>query len=176
MSTPAHDLANAFGFLLPGETDALQQLAGMVPEDATMVNIGAGAGTSSLAIAEIRPNAKRYTIDISAGGPLGGMQNEVNAFKVTPLKLPTQILGDSKQAGKDWNRGKVDFLFIDGDHSIAGATGDILNWLPHMKEGGIVAVHDYNSVYWGDVVKVVDEHLGKYEKVLQVQTVIAFRV
>lgn len=171
------DLANAFGFLLPGEVDALKRLASRTPEKGVMVNIGAGAGTSSLAIAEVRPNATRYTVDISEGGPLGGMQNEKNAFAVAPsLKLPIQLLGDSKQIGHDWDKGEIDFLFIDGDHSQAGASGDILNWLPHIKKGGVIALHDYDAVHWPDVKKVVDELLGDKEQIEHTRTVIGFFV
>lgn len=177
MKTAAHELSEAFGFLLPGEVDALRALANLVPEDGVMVNIGAGAGTSSLTIAEVRPNAKRYTVDISTGGPLGGMENERNAFQKAPgLPLPVQLLGDSKQVGHDWIGEKIDFLFVDGDHSPEGIEGDIANWIAHMKDGGIMAFHDYGSNNWPAVETTVDRAMEGYEFILHIKTVIAFKV
>ncbi|HNR56700.1 MAG TPA: class I SAM-dependent methyltransferase [Flavobacteriales bacterium] len=36
----------------------------------------------------------------------------------------------------------MDFLFIDGDHSLQGVQSDFGNWTPHLKTGGILAMHD----------------------------------
>lgn len=37
---------------------------------------------------------------------------------------------------------KVDFLFIDGDHSAKGVKDDYLNFESKVKKGGIIAFHD----------------------------------
>jgi predicted O-methyltransferase YrrM len=37
----------------------------------------------------------------------------------------------------------IDMLFIDGDHSYNGVRNDILNWTPMLKDGGIIALHDF---------------------------------
>lgn len=39
---------------------------------------------------------------------------------------------------------QVDFLFIDGDHSIEGVTSDWESFSPFVHSGGIVAFHDYD--------------------------------
>lgn len=36
----------------------------------------------------------------------------------------------------------VDFLFVDGDHSYEGLAGDWAAWKGHVREGGVVALHD----------------------------------
>ena len=36
----------------------------------------------------------------------------------------------------------VDFVFIDGDHSVEGLRGDWQAWSPLVAPGGIVALHD----------------------------------
>ena len=173
----AYDLSLAFGFLFPREVFAMQTLVWSLPKNALIVNIGAGAGTSSLAMHEARPDVRIYTIDISEGGPYGGMQNEINAFDGAGFKdYPRQILGDSKSVGMDFLDGPIDMLFIDGDHSESGCRGDIQAWLGHVKPGGIVALHDYERDVWPDVRKVVDEELGEYPLIFLVDTLIAFRV
>jgi predicted O-methyltransferase YrrM len=37
---------------------------------------------------------------------------------------------------------KVDFLFIDGDHTYEGVTRDFEMYSPLVKRGGIIAIHD----------------------------------
>jgi predicted O-methyltransferase YrrM len=36
----------------------------------------------------------------------------------------------------------IDFLFIDGDHTLSGAQRDWEDWLPKVRAGGIIAAHD----------------------------------
>jgi len=51
----------------------------------------------------------------------------------------------------------LDFLFIDGDHSEEAVDADLSAWLPKVKPGGIVAMHD---VGWAEGVrKGIEKHL-----------------
>jgi predicted O-methyltransferase YrrM len=177
-------LCNAFGFLFPGELFLIQALVQSLPEQAVVVNIGAGVGTGSLAMVEMKPSLQAFTVDISAGGPFGGLENEVNAFRDAgfPERTPIQILGDSQVVWKGWpdisHGKKIDLLFIDGDHSETGLQKDIDGWLQYIKPGGYVLYHDYNSVAWGDVTKTVDRNMNQsleWQHVLTVDTLIAFR-
>lgn len=175
----AEELSKAFGYLSSGEVFILKKAINFIPDNGVIVNIGAGPGTSGLSFYEMKPTAKRYTVDIQEHHPEGGLQNERNAFTNAGIidKLPVQILGDSKAVGKSWNRGQIDFLFIDGDHSVAGATGDFENWLPHVKKGGIVAVHDYCWKTWPDVFRVTNRFMfGKYLMLGLVDTLIFFEM
>ena len=174
-------LANAFGFLYPAELFLLQAIAKSLPEDAIMVCIGVGTGTGSLGMAEISPDAHIFSVDISEGGPFGGLQNEVNAFVDTGLPLPFQLLGDSQVVHTEWpnisGNAEIDLLFIDGDHSETALQGDIDGWAPYIKIGGYILFHDYNSEFWSGVTKVVDENMkhNKWQFVLGVDTIVAFR-
>jgi predicted O-methyltransferase YrrM len=38
--------------------------------------------------------------------------------------------------------GPVELLFVDGDHSLAGASRDAATWLPRVIRGGVVMFHD----------------------------------
>lgn len=178
MIEKAAELSGAFGYLHLDEVEALMDVAKLVPENGTMINIGAGAGTSSLAVAEIRSDIHIITVDISKGGPLGGMENEKNAFCNAEMEdqLPEQILGDSKEIGKKWEGDKVDLVFVDGDHSEYGVRGDIEAWVQHIKDGGIIVFHDYSFEIWPRVMMVVDELMSGYEEILEIDTLKAFRV
>ena len=178
----ALELCNAFGFLFPGELFLLQAIVESLPISPTVLSIGAGVGTGSLGMVEMRPNIHAITVDISTGGPFGGMENEINAFReankvlTVKLPLPRQILGDSHEVWKNFNE-PLDLLFIDGDHSSAGLTQD-LNWLKFVKPGGYVAFHDYGSVAWAELSEVVDDAMSgnpDWQFVLWVDTLIVYR-
>jgi predicted O-methyltransferase YrrM len=172
--TTAYGLADWLGYLTRKEVDLLKQLASsLCKQSPVFVNIGAGAGTSGLALAEACPGADLYTVDIRPGGPLGGLESERNAFAGTGLVLPTQILGDSKLVGLEW-RIPIDLLFVDGDHSDTGVAGDIDAWLPHVRAGGIVAFHDYGSEKWPHVKAVVDVKMVNATVIANAGRVIAF--
>lgn len=40
---------------------------------------------------------------------------------------------------------KIDFLFIDGDHSIKGCDYDFTSYSPYLKKGSFIAFHDYDD-------------------------------
>ena len=175
--TTAYSLADWLNYLSREEVDFLQKIARLPKaKNPVIVNIGAGAGTSGLSFAEARPEADLYTVDISKGGPLGGLSSERNAFAKAEMIAPMQILGDSKQVGSEWsNNLKIDILFVDGDHTYDGVKGDIESWLPHVKRGGYIIFHDYQQGKWPDVKKAVDEYMADYQVVDTVQRVKAFK-
>ena len=46
----------------------------------------------------------------------------------------------------DFGRMKVNFVWLDGDHTVATVERDILNGLKIVKPGGILGGHDHNTV------------------------------
>lgn len=211
MSHDSGSLQAAFKYLFLSEVTALKDLARSLPPNPFVVNIGAGAGTSGLAFIESRPDLKLATIDIQLeDSPFGCLEAEkkiINeAFPETALFGNTrfyQFQADSKALGKLWQKpefllepgqsgGFADLVFIDGDHTYNGAKGDILSWLPNIKPGGIMAVHDYGKrevfkngpiegaphpLPWPGVDRAVRKFLcPNYEIVLHVDTLIAFEI
>ena len=196
----AESLQAAFHYLFPDEVPALKQLAQSLPDNPIVINIGAGAGTSGLTFIESRVDLHLVTIDIQdEGSPLGCLQAERDIFseRDIPIFRYTQICADSVVIGKEWlNTGKsqVDMVFVDGEHSYEGCKGDILAWLPNIKPGGIIAIHDYRKEDlfssdedfqpdkphpkpWPGVSQAVNELLlDKYHLITKVDSLIAFRV
>lgn len=180
MDKPIEDaahLAKAFGYLTQAEVGVLKLLSASCGGNALIVNVGAGAGTSTLAMAEGNPSARIISIDVSPGGPMGGLEGERNAFKNAGLDyFPEQILIQSHEAADSWSEDKIDLLFIDDGHLEPEIRGDIEKWMFHVKHGGILAFHDYGAKRWPAVKKVVDELLlNKFDRIAYVDTVIAFR-
>lgn len=211
MTHTAESLQAAFKYLFVNEVPALKLLANMLPDDPVVVNLGAGAGTSGLAFMESREDLILYTIDKVGGShPYGCLQAEEDVLKSADLwsDRVKHILGDNYLAGMCWfdveqfdKNGHslwpsphADLVFIDGDHSYEGCSGDIQAWLPNIKPGGIIAVHDYrkSELYehdedfkddaphpkpWPGVDKAVDELLvPHYEQILRVDSLVALRV
>jgi predicted O-methyltransferase YrrM len=53
-----------------------------------------------------------------------------------------------------------DFVFIDACHEYESVKKDIIAWLPKIRQGGILAGHDYSVAYPG-VIHAVHEIFGK---------------
>jgi predicted O-methyltransferase YrrM len=179
----AHTVADWTGYLTHDEIDALKDLARSLPTGAHIVNIGAGNGTSGLAFMEARDDLQVTTIDIQReSSPYGCLAGEEAVFKSAGFwgdPRHTQIEGDSKAVAVTWSYGPVDMVFVDGGHQYHEAKGDIVGWLPHIKPGGIMVVHDFEKEVkaWRGVNEAVNELLvGRYERVLRVDTTIAVRV
>lgn len=51
------------------------------------------------------------------------------------------IVGDSPTVGRHWTT-PLAFLFIDGGHGREPAHADFDRWVPHVKPGGTLAIHD----------------------------------
>lgn len=79
----------------------------------------------------------------------------------------TLIRETSDKASQQFEDNSVDVVYLDADHSFKGCSNDIDLWFPKVKEGGILAGHDYcnGNVAKGHVYGViqavallVDEH------------------
>lgn len=176
--TASEIIAKRFGYMTLDEVRGLRFLASIVAQARPIfVNIGAGCGTSALAMYEGNPEASINTIDISAGGPLGGLENERNAFsEANYLPVPHQVLMSSHEAARLWHHGEINLLFIDNGHEQHEIEGDIALWLPKLARAGIVAFHDYGSPHWPAVKTAVDTAFSGRRHLLLIDSLIAFRV
>jgi len=64
---------------------------------------------------------------------------------------------------------KYDFVYIDGLHTYDGVKQDIINYLPLVKEGGVIGGHDYTNQisHLVGVYNAVNEMFGKPDKVFK---------
>lgn len=156
----------------------LEGLMTILPEGAKVINIGALAGCSSVAMlrgARDINDFHLWSIDIEAR-PREMLYAEQCGL-ADPMRF-TQVCEDSKVVGQRWPS-KVHLVFIDGDHSYEGCKGDIEAWEPHIVESGYLVIHDYES-YFVHVTQAVDEWFGEarkrgWMKVAKVDVTIAFK-
>jgi hypothetical protein len=103
-------------------------------------------------------------------------QEELNyqyktVFKKTLNYFNVKIIREfSDKASDFFDDETFDFIYIDADHSYRGCLTDLNCWYPKVKEGGILAGHDYispkMSIEMGHktvfgVVQAVDDFLTK---------------
>ncbi len=61
--------------------------------------------------------------------------------------------------------GKVDTLFIDGDHSAKAVREDFYNYLPFMNVGGLILFDNYNDPSWTEVKPATDIIIEECDKI-----------
>lgn len=175
----SYRLASSFGYLTYAEVTLIKDLVRYIPSNGVCVNIGAGSGTSIIALLEERPDLVVYSVDLTDNGQAqfreAGMEQRI---------IP--IIGDSKQIDFSlYSTEPISWLFVDGGHLEFEILGDIYKWIPRMKHGGIVLFHDYDSPNWSDVKRVVDgfsrmipsmENRYIWRHIGTVDTLIAFEI
>lgn len=118
----------------------------------TLMEIGSRHGRSLIRLAEAAMPTLQRVIVVDLPGSLWGADNSEHALKECAKHLRARgitvdlylMSSHSREAHalSMRERGNVDFLFINGDHSYKGATNDYLWFGPCVKSGGAVAFHD----------------------------------
>lgn len=146
------------------EQDLLFRLAhDLVGKKAVIVEIGGEFGMSASILSKAAPDATIYSVDISFSGDVGQIHKD-NLAEAGVGKNVHQIAADSHKPGtvailtglvKD-----IDLLFLDGDHTFAGALADLTLWTPLVKVGGKLASHD-NACKTNPIPHVLHHEVSK---------------
>lgn len=154
----------------------LEGMVAILPEGARVVNIGAWAGCSTVAMLRGGRDIgdfHLYSVDIVPRPEEMEYAEECGLAEPTRF---TQVCGDSDIVGQNW-KGDLHLVFVDGDHSQCLA--DIQAWEPHILEDGYLLIHDYEA-FLPDVTEAVgawfkEAVLRGWRKTAKVDTLIAFR-
>ena len=91
---------------------------------------------------------------------LGGYEYTQEEFEKNTEKLPvTAIKTTSIEASEQFPVKSLEYVFIDAGHTYDEVRDDILYWLPIVKDGCIIAGHDF-SANWPGIEKAVREIFG----------------
>lgn len=146
------------GWLSHNEATALFLLATIAPRGATIVEIGSWKGKSTYCLASgASKDGRVIAIDpFDASGEPGS--EKVYGEQKGDAPLLDQFVANMRR-GAVWDKvqplkgysedfvgriSAIDVLFIDGDHSIEGCKFDFDNYAPHVRDGGYIALHDYD--------------------------------
>ncbi len=81
--------------------------------------------------------------------------------RLRPYGKRAQLMqGKSVDVAKQIQDGRLDFVYIDADHTYAGISADLDAWLPKLRSGGVLLGHDYSNRRGKGVKRAVDERFG----------------
>ena len=146
--------------------DGLNVLISVLPNNITMAEVGCYAGESTLMFMQSGKVNLLYAIDPWDWNHSKHMRWAEESFDFrlkgyNVIKCKTTL---SEMVGK---MPALDFIYIDGNHKYEYVKKDISDALKVVKEGGIIAGHDYISLKKFGVVEAVDEVFGKPDRVFR---------
>ncbi len=160
------------GFLTEREGRFLALLAAATPARGTIVEIGSFKGKSTVGLATI---AARYgtgpvvamdphTAPSATDPDLEGQASSWEDFTASLRRAGVAEVVEahrafSRDVAAGWSR-PIRLLWIDGDHTYAGAREDLDLYLPHVVPGGIVALHDVLHDFDGPIRVFVHDMLA----------------
>jgi cephalosporin hydroxylase len=131
------------------------------PTGSSFIEVGSYKGQSlAYLIVEMINAGKIFNIiAVDSFAIEDGLFDIFNA-NLLPIKDKFSVLyEDSTDASKEFENKSLDFVFIDANHLYECVLQDIKAWLPKIKDGGIIAGHDYSGAYPG-VEQAVSEIFG----------------
>lgn len=128
---------------------ALLQAALNLPPGFSIVEVGSylGASTAFMAYAATTKSGVVHAIDTWQNESMGaeGLRDTYAEFLTNTLPFAHFIRthrGRSVDVAKRDAPIDCDLLFIDGDHHVDAVIADLQHWLPSLKPGGMLAMHD----------------------------------
>jgi predicted O-methyltransferase YrrM len=154
----------ARGFMPPDEGLALHDAAASVEVEGPFLEIGSYCGKSGvyLGAAAARRGTVLFAVDHHRGSeenqpgwefhepdlvdPDVGRIDTMSRFRRTIFDAGLEphviaVVGDSPTVAQHWST-PLAFLFIDGGHGREPAHADFDRWVPHVRVGGTLAIHD----------------------------------
>lgn len=160
------------------EKKFLHEIVKLLKPEAVLVEVGCYSGGSMAIMANSAPEVTMHTIDLFSINGVDKLSRDTEFQRVSELlsefKNLTVHSGNSFVDFKWWNT-PIDLFFNDGGHEEPGLTQTMTQWLPFLKLGGILLIHD-NHVYFPDVQKYVQKLIesGEFYHIDQVDTLAVF--
>lgn len=166
----SYDIAKK-GMMSTAEIDLLKWCVSELRPTPVIANIGAGVGTSAVAMLEVRPDAFIFSFDTK---PKPEEKTAVVKCGFDPGRV-VRVLGRSDETGF-YMPVDFDLVFVDGDHSDQGVLGDIETFLPKVKPGGFILFHDYEHRNLPRLNVIVDDKMSGYHMIGKRRYLIGFQV
>lgn len=161
-----HDIFGWFDF-----EEIYKNMVDLSPYKAHFVEVGCYRGKSAAFMGvEIFNSGKKIRLDcIDFFTPQENIEGVPSITEVYENLSPLYeivdyrlIQGSSVDASKSYPDKSLDFVFIDANHEYESILADINHWTPKVKEGGVIAGHDFVHYYPG-VIKAVKESFDNFD-------------
>lgn len=145
--------------MMEGQEEALFNIVKSLPKKSVIVEIGslAGRSTTAIGLSSLGRGNRIFAIDVFTS-KLPHFRDKLpedyypvflsNITKNGIDSLVEPIKSRSEIVGQDWNE-KIDMLFIDGGHTYNQVKLDFELFYPHVRPGGIIALHDVGEQWTG---------------------------
>jgi len=145
------EIETDFSQLWISEQKILAERAALVPDNGIIVDIGTAQGGSASIFykAAGHRGVRIYSFDIS---PSAEAYERLRGTNITI------VAKSSIEGALEWKKmvGRpIDLIFIDGSHALQDVFQDFNFWVSHLKPGGEIMFHDFDSIERGGLV-----HLG----------------
>jgi len=141
----------------------------------TMIEIGSFVGESTVLFARSFKKViaiDPFLADYDPADPTSYLFEFKNVYQTyldrTGDHQNIDTIVSTSDAAVDFLKGlKYDFVYIDGLHTYDGVKTDIINYLPLVKDGGVIGGHDYTNQipHLVGVYDAVNEMFGAPDKV-----------
>jgi hypothetical protein len=146
--------------------------AACTPADGVILEIGSFKGKSTVGLATVAAHyglgtvvaVDPHTAPAATDPSLAGQRSSWDAFRAA-LRAANVVAAVeahrafSRDLASDWTR-PIRLLWIDGDHTYAGAKSDLELFRRHVAPGGVVALHDVLNTFEGPIRVFVEDLLG----------------
>lgn len=158
------------GYLTEEAGQLLFFVAKALPRFSNVVEVGAFLGKSTCYIAGALQNKEASfvtidTFDSRAMSAVSGSTEEFFRENVADYAHLVEVWKmESETASRRFlqeQRGPIDFLWIDGDHSEEGVRKDLESWLPQTAKSAVILMDDYYDKGAKRVKTVVDSLVGE---------------
>lgn len=129
------------------------------------IELGCFCGSSTQILHDTNCFKKLYCID-NFRWECSNVAEQIFDERFTNNNKIIKVKKNTFDAVNDFKYNSIDFIYIDADHSYESVKQDILNYYPKIKNGGIVAGHDYIEG-WEGVIRAVNEIFGEPIKVFE---------
>jgi len=147
-----------------------QILLDYLPENGVVAELGVDTGIFSESILRICKPKKLHLVDVWATQEYSQTKRILveEKFKEEIESGIVEInLGLSVDVGARFKNDYFDWIYVDTNHSYQTTINELETWRPKVKEGGIIAGHDFIVGYWDGmirygVIEAVYEFCTKY--------------
>lgn len=157
MTTHIEEIASAW----KGHRDFAHWLVQRLQPQIT-VELGVDYGYSTFVLATNNPG-QVYGIDLFMGDAHSGAKDADEQYQqVMDFKLAHGfdnieiIRNDFNTVAAGWDK-KIDILHIDGLHTYDAVSNDFRTWAPHVRDGGVIIMHDVTA--FADVARFFQDDI-----------------